>query len=214
MDSSMDTKPALSARGVRVLAEACAQNGDATVVIMGHDGAAHGRLVFSHGARVRLRLTRPVSEEPWVGSRCVLSLLWGGRAYALHGYVRDQSADGVSLDLEGDLLGADPRKSQRQVVPWGTQVRLAWANGEESAELVDLSRLGIGVVVDGAARLLVVGARVVVRYGEAEVDATVCHAGRGPGTGTARLGLVLAGTEVQLQRWWAMLGIAEFAASR
>ena len=170
MSSAGDSEPLrLTTRAARIVASASRQGLSVTLAFVGDSEVVHGRVSFAHGARVVVRPREPAVQtlSDCTGRRIVMSLLVDGRAHALTGQVREVAERGVSIDLRGDLLGADPRRSDRHALDGPMQLMVAFGEHASPADVVDACSLGLGLrlsmdgplpTVDGTLSLMRLGA--------------------------------------------------------
>jgi len=176
-------EPALSVRAARVIASASRGALPVTLVFVGHPEVVHGRVSFAHGARLVVRpgQARGQRRTDWPGRRLVLSLLVDGRAHALSGVVREVADKGVSIDLQGDLRGSDPRHSSRESVDRPIVLTASWGDHTQAVDLVDISASGVGIRLPTGVPLPPVDGDLNLFLGDAErVLARVRHCTMGP----------------------------------
>lgn len=187
----------LSARAARVLAEICAAEAPVTVVAIGSTDAIEGTLSFAHGGRVAVVSRANVEAFGLAEAGVVLAALWNGRAIALTGRVRDVGPSTLSLEMVGDLTGADPRLGLRAKAEGGEAVRLQWDDTEVTVRVWDRSVRGLAVVMAEGGPIPAVGSPVLVvgLAGAEPVAARVCHQTVRPDVpDPLRLGLELVGS--------------------
>jgi len=176
--------PSLSVPASRVVASASRVALPVTMVFVGHPEVVHGKVSFAHGARVVVRPTAPGGpvRSDWSGRRLVMTLLIDGRAHALQGQVREVAERGVSIDLAGELLGADPRRHPRTVQEAGAQLTVGFGEHIVHADIVDTSEKGVGLRLPAGSPLPVVDGPLNLIGSTAEgVVARVRHCTMGPG---------------------------------
>jgi len=186
----------LSARAARVLAQICAAESPVTVVAIGSTDAIEGTVSFAHGGRVAVVSRAEVEAFGLAEAGVVLVALWDGRAIALTGRVRDVGPSTLSLEMVGDLSGADPRVGVRAMADQGDAVRLQWDDSEVTVRVWDRSARGLAVMMAKEGPVPAVGSSVWVvgLAGGEPVAARVRHqTPQEDLPGPLRLGLELAG---------------------
>lgn len=193
MDAPRPTPP-LSSRAARVLAELCAARVPVTIVPIGQPVAIQGTVSFAHGGRAAVQTHGPLPDFDGPSRAVVLTALVRDRALSLTGRVREVGEQSVSLELEGDLRGSDPRRHARVVVAADRMVSVTAGSATVTGQVRDVCERGLAVLVDARAASPAVGTVVTVAAGTdvAALEGRVCHRTLGVDrTGWVRLGIGL-----------------------